>query len=76
MCVITESQNFNYHLQELEKKKNNLYIETALKMNSLQFSFRLMEGNSLDLLPHNWGIEVDIWKDKAKAILWNKTPTN
>ena len=37
-------------------------------MNSLQFSFRVMKGNSLGLLPHNWGIEVDIWKDKAKAI--------
>lgn len=75
VCVIVESQDFDYHHQELEKK-NFTNEKTPLKMIFLQFAFKVREGNFLDLLSHSWGIEVDIWKDKAKAILWNKTPTN
>ena len=35
-------------------------------MNSLQFAFRVREGDFLGLLAHNWGIEFDKNKVKAK----------
>ena len=43
-------------------------------MNSLQFAFRVREGDFLGLLAHNWGIEFD--KNKVKAILGTKTSTS
>ena len=53
VCVIVESQDFDYHHQELERKKKITNEKTPLKMNFLQFAFKVREWNFLDLLPHN-----------------------
>ena len=52
VCVIVESQDFDYHHQELEKK-NFTNEKTPLKMIFLQFAFKVREGNFLDLLSHS-----------------------
>jgi hypothetical protein len=71
--IVVKSQNFDEHLKNLEKTFIRMR-KYQLKMNPLKFAFGVTTGNFLGFLVHNRGIEVD--KNKAKAILQAKPPSN
>ena len=71
--IVVESQDFEKHLENLEKAFIRMR-KHQLKMNPLKCAFGVIAGNFLGFLVHNRGIEVD--KNKAKAILQAKPPSN
>jgi hypothetical protein len=71
--IAVKSQDFDKHLENLEKAFIRIR-KHQLKMNPLKCAFGITAGNFLGFLVHNRGIEVD--KNKAKAILQAKPPSN
>jgi hypothetical protein len=71
--IVVKSQDFDKHLENLEKAFIRMR-KHQLKMNPLKCAFGVTVGNFLGFLLHNRGIEVD--KNKAKAILQAKPPSN
>jgi hypothetical protein len=71
--IVVKSQDFDKHLENLEKAFIRIR-KHQLKMNPLKCAFGVTAGNFLGFLVHNRGIEVD--KNKAKAILQAKPPSN
>jgi hypothetical protein len=71
--IVVKSQGFDKHLENLEKAFIRMR-KHQLKMNPLKCAFGVTARNFLGFLVHNRGIEVD--KNKAKAILQAKPPSN
>ena len=71
--VVVKSQTFEEHIDFLEKAFLRMRRH-QLKMNPLKCAFGVKAGNFLGFLVHNRGIEID--KNKAKAIMQAKPPTN
>jgi hypothetical protein len=71
--VVVKSQTFEEHVECLEKAFLRMRRH-QLKMNPLKCAFGVKAGNFLRFLVHNRGIEID--KNKAKAIMQAKPPTN
>nr|XP_012568471.1 uncharacterized protein LOC105851641 [Cicer arietinum] len=64
--VVVKSQNFKFHLVELEQALKRMKLN-GLKMNPSKCAFRVSTRNFLGFLVYNKGIEVD--KNKTRAIL-------
>jgi hypothetical protein len=71
--VVIKSQDFDAHLTNLEQTFIRMR-KHQLKMNSLKCVFDVTARKFLGFFVHNRGIEVD--KNKAKAILQAKPPSN
>ena len=71
--IVIKSQDFDEHLKNLEQTFIRIR-KHQLKMNPLKCVFGVTAGNFLRFLVHNRGIELD--KNKAKAILQAKPPSN
>jgi hypothetical protein len=71
--IVVKSQDIDEHLKNLERAFIRMR-KHQLKMNPLKCAFGVTAGNFLGFLVHNRGIEVD--KNKAKAILQAKPPSN
>jgi hypothetical protein len=71
--VVVKSQTFKEHIECLEKAFLRMRRH-QLKMNPLKCAFGVKASNFLGFLVHNRGIEID--KNKAKAIMQAKPPTN
>ncbi|KAK2982595.1 hypothetical protein RJ640_002084 [Escallonia rubra] len=71
--VVVKSEDYQKHIEHLE----NAFIQIrkhGLKMNPLKCAFGVSAGNFLGFLVHKKGIEID--KNKAKAIIDDKPPSN
>jgi hypothetical protein len=71
--VVVKSQTFEEHIECLEKAFLRMRRH-QLKMNPLKCAFGVKARNFLGFLVHDRGIEID--KNKAKAIIQAKPPTN
>jgi hypothetical protein len=71
--IVAKSQDFDKLLRNLEQAFIRIR-KHQLKMNPLKCAFGVTAGKFLGFLVHNQGIEVD--KNKAKAILQPKPPSN
>ena len=71
--VVVKSQTFEEHVECLEKAFLRMRRH-QLKMNPLKCAFGVNADNFLGFLVHNREIEID--KNKAKAIMQAKPPTN
>ena len=71
--VDVKSQTFEEHIECLEKAFLRMRRH-QLKMNPLKCAFGVKAGNFLGFFVHNRGIEIA--KNKAKAIMQAKPPTN